>query len=267
MMLKKVRKLISAALPVTVVALIAGCGQSSGVAVSRTANHPVPSLAACVQQWNNVPLGNGRLSAAGEAMKGKAALMFAFGNGACGLAFSTTNPDNAAEKPRETYVSIGEGNYRLYWSPLGLVRGSEMAKLRADANKHTNVTVQRGTGHISAFRPEGRMLVVPGDVFIRLPGGCKRVTLPNSSFVGRYQVVRTSASCLLTQMLLWAWATERSAEHPEAKYILGWACVGTEKIRNDNIAPALYEEVTCTSGKSVVEARNEIRRMWEVGTK
>jgi hypothetical protein len=209
-------------------ALLAGCDQSNGFSPTQTRiADPIPSLSACVQRWNNASLGDGSLSASREAMTGKAALVFTFQNGACGLVFPT-HTANKAEKQYATYVSIDGGNFSLDWSPLGLVRRSEIEKLRADASRHTNVTVERKTGRIVALHQHGQTLNVPANVFISPPGGCKRVTLPNSLYVGRYNVVHTDVSCIMTRTLLWAWATERSPAHPEAIHILGWACVGTE---------------------------------------
>lgn len=247
---------------VVALALLASCGASSGtptVLRGRMAKS-IPTLNSCVLDWNRGTLGEGRRAAAIDAVTGKAALMFAFDNGACGLAFPA-HTTTATGESRGTYVTFFGGDFALGYSPLGFVKKSEIIALGDAAGKHTNVIVQRNTGRVVVSRQHGYMLTVPASVFTNPPSDCKHVVLPNSLANGRYAVLKTTTSCTMTRTLLWGWATERSPEHPESQYILGWACVGTEK--EAGVSPVTYARVTCTSGANVVEAENELRQMWE----
>jgi hypothetical protein len=238
-------------------ALLAGCGEANGVllaAQARTAKS-TPSLETCVLDWNKVPLGEGRYFAARDAVTGRAALMFAFQNGACGLAFPARTHNLFREK-HGTFVTILGGDFSLRWSPLGRVANVEIANLRADASRYTNVMVQKKTGLVVSFHRQSGMLTVPASVFIN-PPGCKYAFVPGNPNYKKFRFISINVSCTQARTLLWGWATKITPEHPEATYITGWACVGTEKIRG--VRPVAYGKITCTAGNNVVEAKNELR--------
>lgn len=237
--------------------LLIGCGASRSVAsVSGHARSSVtiPNLTACVQRWNQAPLGRGRFLAAIDAVTGKAALMVAFQNGACGLAFPppTKNADN---EERGTYVNGAQGNYVIARSPLGFVKHSEITKLRADARRYTNVIVEDDTGRVIARRHQRRpMVTVPASVFIRPVWGCK-YSMDILITMGRLRIRRKGVGCTEAQAVIWAWTGESIGPEERVRHIIGWTCVGSHEF--PDFTPVTYEVVTCTKGSDVVEATDE----------
>lgn len=242
-------------------ALLVGCG-GSGVSTladqqAQLASSP-PSLGICVRRWNYASLGIGFEKARLEAFEGTPALMLRFPNGACGLAF----PRTAEGAERGQMVNFLEGNYHMYWSPLGYVSASEFAALQADADRQTNVFVRKSNGHVIPRR-NARIFVVPSNVFID-ESNCARFVSPAESLTERYEVVlQSGASCAVVRTLGWAWpAREKSAEDAgrpptSTMSIIGWRCVGSELIRD--LTPVTYEKITCTRGGSTVELRDLAR--------
>lgn len=188
--------------------------------------------------------------------------MFAFGNGACGLAFSTRSTTPTGGQ-RGVYVSFLGGDYGLGWSPLGFVSKSEIAELHADAGERANVMVEKATGRATVRRGATHMMTVPATVFVNAPT-CKYVAVP-ASISDRYEILRSSVSCVVVRMLLGAWSDEGSAEAARGMKspmsIIGWRCVGSERKRE--FTPTTYEKVTCVRGSNIVEAHNELGRSFE----
>ncbi len=240
----------------TALALLAGCGKSNSTLSTSWARvaRSIPSLSACVLAWNRASLNEVRRSVEIDAMTRKAALMFAFQNGACGLAFPA-HTTNLFGEQRGTYVSFLGGDFWLGWSPLGFVTKAEIAKLRNDASRYTNVIVQNHTGRVVLRRGHRHMLIVPAKVFINPSSYCKHVVLSDSFLRGSYNVLATSVGCMMTRTLLWGWGAESLTEHPEKMNIIGWQCKGSNEI--PDFTPVTYEKVTCVSGANMIEARND----------
>jgi hypothetical protein len=208
-----------------------------------------------VRRWNRASLGEGYEAARLDAFKGISALMLRFPDGACGLVF----PRAAVE--RKPMVNFLDGNYQMTWSPLGFVLPSDIAALQADADRQANVFVRKSDGRVLA-RPHTRIFVAPEDVFRNEPG-CVRFIDPHYSVTARYEVLKTSVSCIVVRTLGWAWpAREESAEHADRPtsrmHIIGWQCVGTELIHG--LTPVTYEKLTCIRHSDVVELKDLARQ-------
>jgi hypothetical protein len=242
-------------------ALIIGCG------ASRASDYrPRPpslqaklSLGECVSRWNKASLGNGRLLARVDAVEGGFALMFTLPDSACGLAFPRGAAPANAHQP-DPLVNVLGGNYALRWSPLGIVSSSNIARFQADANRRTNVIVEKSGGKV-LVRPRASIPAIHANVFVNAPG-CGRVIVPGVVLSGRYNVIKATVDCLVVRTLIWAWTEEENSPTADASVprstlrIIGWRCVGANLI--PGLTPPMYEKVTCTSGIDVVEARSNV---------
>lgn len=242
-------------------ALLAGaCGSIASTSQVHPDSHQrTSSLLGCIQQWNHATLGEGRSDASLDAAAHtQAALMFAFPNGACGLAFA--HRITATGSHRKPLITFDSGDYPLEWSPLGFVSAAERAKLNTDASRRSNVTV-RGDGSIVA-QPYATIRIVP-NVF-ETPSCTHTVVVPVGPMGAQYEIVKTTASCVMVRTLLWAWTYGQASKTQASSDIIradGWRCVGHEAI--PGFTPVTYENVTCARGVGTMEARNLLRQRYE----
>jgi hypothetical protein len=238
--------------------LIGGCGGSRAIASTnqeRVADS-TPSLGTCVGRWNHASLGEGPEAARLAAYQGTSALMVRFPDGACGLVFPRGKV-TPGEHDRASMVSFLDGNYTMSWSPLGMASASEMAKLQSDADKQTNVFVRKSNGSVFA-RWDAQIVAAPNITFLNEPE-CLHIIVPSYALTARYEVKRTSVACVVVRTLMWAWpslehAAEQADKPTRTMYIIGWRCVGADRIQS--FTPVTYEKITCTHGGNVTEVQN-----------
>jgi hypothetical protein len=238
-------------------AIVLFASHASPAGVGRSASEARLTLSRCVQRWNRAAFDYGRLEAKAPAAYTKTALMVAFSNGTCGLAFPSRVPDSAV------FITVLSGDYALEMNPLGLVGPTHEAwlafeaRLQARADKEINVRIEASTGTLHALR-NARMPTVPLTIY-----GANECAEVES--IGRadtannaYVITKRTVGCPLVRTLIWAWNADEAVVEPattprSVARILGWRCVGAD-LRQITRPPS-FEHVSCTSAPEIVEAR------------
>jgi hypothetical protein len=252
-------RVLAAFWAVLAIVVFAGCSTShaSPAGVGRSASDAWPTLSGCVQKWNRATFDYGRFGAKVAAANTPTALMVAFSNGTCGLAFPSRVPESAV------FITVLSGDYSLEMNPLGMVGPTYEAglafeaRLQARADKETNVRVEASTGTVNTLR-NARMPTMP--LTIHGANECAEVypIFHADTANNAYVITNRTVGCPLARTLIWAWNADEAVVAPAttprtAARILGWRCVGADL--GQITRPPSFEHVRCTSGPEIVEAR------------
>jgi hypothetical protein len=239
-----------------ILALTAGCGASSAVAVTPTVPAGNPTLAKCVHAWNHAVLGTGRRFVRPVAAVGENALMFVFRDRACGLAFSARTSQTAGTTG--VFVTALDGDYQLDADPLsgpGSTAAQGSRSIQRRASRSTNVRVDPSTGRVVATVPSEHIATVPFTL-IDTKTSCPAVIAePSTDF---WKVVSRNVSCVWTRTLVWAWidregtVTKTGGSDTLVRQILGWRCVGSDRQPLGPGGPVVYTRVSCRAGMRTV---------------
>lgn len=240
-----------------VLALVAGCGTSSAVALTPTVPAGHPTLAKCIAAWNEAVLGTGKRFVRSVAADGEAALMFVFRDRACGLAF----PEHVSQDAGTVgvFVSALDGDYQLVSDPLS-GPGSSATLGERDVQQRasglTNVRVDPRTGEVAATVPGDEIATVPFTLLDTKTACTTVIAQPSGT---GWKVVKRTVSWLWVRTLVWAWMdrTGKVVKTPGSnrlvRQVLGWRCVGSDLRALGQGSPRVYTRVSCRDGMKVVQ--------------
>jgi hypothetical protein len=225
--------------------MLAGCGASvSGSGDPGGGKH---TLSACVHEWNSASIvGAGPSVARDVEARTRPALMFAYSDGFCGLAFPSAG----------VFVSGLGGDYRLEDNPLvGLtdVLSPTEVRLEAEASRNTNVRVNM-SGKVSPSRHE----TLPTMSYAKLETSAPCAEVGSPDDLTLYEI-ESSVNCELVRTLIYAWNNnyhtfELVPGRSTATYhLIGWTCVGSELVSGRE--RPTYKTLRCTRGAEVIEGK------------
>jgi hypothetical protein len=209
---------------------------------AQAAAPPTPSLTTCVTRWNGAALGDGRPVARAVAGGSRRALVFAFRDGACGVAFPTKAAQSAG---LGVFIADLGGDWVLDRGPLGTpaARAAE-PRLEALAAHRPNATVVPGTGALRADRHATAPREAIAAVDTSAPCDVVETGVDRDAQQTSYRVTeRSGARCVDARIVGWAWHAGQGVKAAapaggRARWIAGWLCTG----------PTTTGPVTCTRG-------------------